>query len=123
MKREKHLKLNRKTCVHKHCYSCKNEIKTQSSKFVFTAFKIVLAEMPVRTRPTPMNYPTALLISLLNFDMIVSSEGAFSRGAFRGPTHPSHPNPSIPLIAFEHLSLYIQKKFNQSVAQCGSKWH
>ena len=35
--------------------------------------------------------------------------------------HPSI-HPSHPLIAFEHLSLYIQKHLGQSVAVCGSLW-
>ena len=30
--------------------------------------------------------------------------------------------PSHPLLAFEHLSLYIQKHLSQSVAVCGSLW-
>ena len=31
--------------------------------------------------------------------------------------HPTHP-----LIAFDHLSLYIQKHLSQSLAVCGSLW-
>ena len=34
--------------------------------------------------------------------------------------HPTHP--ILPLIAFEHLSLYMQKHLGQSVAVCGSLW-
>ena len=41
-----------------------------------------------------------------------------------GGTIPS--NPSHPLIAFEHLSLYIQKHLSiqkHSMVICGSLWH
>ena len=38
------------------------------------------------------------------------------------PTHPLATNP-MPLIAFEHLSLYIQKHLSQSVAVCGKVDH
>ena len=38
------------------------------------------------------------------------------------PTEISIPYPIHPLIAFEHLSLYIQKHLGQSVAVCGSLW-
>ena len=50
---------------------------------------------------------------------VISTAGALrigSPGDFRPPSN-------HPLIAFEHLSLYIQKNLGQSVAECGSLDH
>ena len=47
--------------------------------------------------------------------LLALQSGALRIGAYRD----FHPIP-YPLIAFEHLSLYIQKHLSQSVAVCGS---
>ena len=50
--------------------------------------------------------------------ILVTQRGAHSKGAFRGPS--IQPNPT-PLIAFEHLSLYIQKHLSHAVV-AGDHW-
>ena len=46
---------------------------------------------------------------------LISTADALTKGSPGDPTN-------HPLIAFEHLSLYIQKHLGQSVAVCGILW-
>ena len=52
-----------------------------------------------------------LLLLLLSLLLLAPQSGAHRRGAFRDPIQPI---PSHPLLAFEHLSLYIQKHLSVS---------
>ena len=54
--------------------------------------------------------------------LLAMQSGALSRGAFRDFQPNPNPSNSVPLIAFEHLSLHIQKHLSQSVAVCDSLW-